>query len=380
MFTGSRLTLIKRVWAALGIVLTTTFLASGNFLQATTISSPNFDLDAANPSSLAVSTPTVWKDLVSNSTQLTIASNTSRSTEGGGSLQVSSGNGAQGAQSGSSGAYLAPSAVGSAYNPSGDMSIFLWIKPTSWNTDWNIFASRWFIDLAGTGGASDYHFSIKSTTSGGAVHKLNLYTTSASEMWGNYDFALNKWYSVGFTLTAGGNMQMYVNGQPDGAVRTSAGHTATNTSYLFVGDARSGNNCWTCSMNGYIGKFRIWNSVLTSSQVAGDYRNEAATFGYSSSLALSLASNTPQYRISNTITATITGPTNYAGKITFYENGKTIVGCKNKATSTSTATCAWKPSRHGVTTISASYTPSDLTFLTGSVANTYIVKARANNR
>lgn len=342
-------------------------------LYADTLTTPSFNLDGANTSSLAASTPTVWRDLISGTTSLTIGANSSRSSEGGGSLQISAG-------AGSSGAYLAPTTVGAASNPSGDITIMAWIKPTSWNSSWNIFASRWFTDFAGNGAATDqdYHFSIKSPTVNGATHFLNLFTSSKTDQYGTYDFALNNWYLVGFTLTSAGNLQFYVNGQPDGSVITGAGHTARTTTYLFVGDLR--NTCTACALNGYIGKFRIWSSTLTASQIAADYRNEAANFGYQSSVALSLSNANPLYRINNTITATLTGPVSPAGKVNFYERGKIIPGCKNKSASGSTVTCAWKPSLHGTTTLSASYTPSDAQYLTSSSQRSFIVAKRTNSR
>jgi Concanavalin A-like lectin/glucanases superfamily len=249
-------------------------------------------------------------------------------------------------------------------------------------SDWNIIASRWFTGVAGGGvnADNDYHFAIKSPTTGGAIHRLNLYTTSSNDLYGVTDFALNKWYLVGFTLSASGNLQLYVNGQPDGLVQTGVTHTARTTNYLWVGDLRTQAACFACTLNGNIGKFRLWNSVLTSSQVAADYRNEASVFGYQSNLALSLSTPAPIYRTNNTITATISGPPSPAGKITFYDNGKLIVGCKNKVVSTTTPSCAWKPSRHGRTTLTASYAPNDASYLSGSATGAYIVDIRAARR
>jgi hypothetical protein len=258
------------------------------------------------------------------------------------------------------------------------MTLMEWVKPTAWNATWNIIASRWFNDLAGNGTASDqdYHFSIKSPD--GLAHKLNLYTSSASDMYGSFNFSLNKWYLVGFTLTAGGNLQFYVNGKADGSVITGAAHTARTTNYLFVGDLRSG--CTACAMTGNIGKFRLWNSVLSSAQISADYKNEAADLGYASNLSLSLGTPAPLYRVSNTITASISGPTSLAGKITFYDNGRVIPGCRSKTVSSSTPTCSWKPNRHGYTKVSARYIPNDSDFVNGVSEATYFVTKRSTLR
>jgi len=244
---------------------------------------------------LASGSPTQWKDLATNgSTVFPLGANTSYSSEGGGSIAV---NGTLG----STGAYLAPTTIGANSNPSGNMNLLACVKPTSWNVDWNIIASRWFADFGGTSNGSDFHFAIRTN---GAAHSLNLYTTTLSNSYGSYNFALNSWYLVGFTLATDGTLKFYVNGQPDGSVISGAGHTTYSTTYLFVGDLR--NNYYACSMNGLIGKFRIWNSVLSPSQIAADYQNEAANFGYATTTSLSLVTLTPRYRSVVTSTATAT--------------------------------------------------------------------------
>jgi len=62
------------------------------------------------------------------------------------------------------------------------------------------------------------------------------------------------------------------------------------------------------------------------------------------------------YRTSGTITATA----NLAGKVTFYERGKVIPGCKNRPTNGSLiATCTWRPSVRGNVAISATNRPTN---------------------
>mgnify|MGYP002134462293 FL=1 len=344
-------------------------------IHAETISTPTFSLDGANTSSLAASAPTVWRDLIGGTISLPLGANTSRSNDGGGSLQVA-------AINGSSGAYLAPGATGTPSNIVGDMTLMAWVKPTSWNSDWNIIASRWFTNFAGNGlnGDADYHFAIKSTTSGGSTRQLNLHTANATDKWGSTNFSLNRWYLVGFTISATGNLQFYVNGQPDGSVQTNVIHTARSTNYLFIGDLRTAAACPACSLNGNIGKFRLWNSVLSASQIQADYQNEASVFGNKAGLALTVNSPTTVYRISNSITATISNLVSPAGRITFFENGKTIPGCKNKLVTTTTPSCAWKPSRHGVANISASYTPTDPTYVGDTARAAFVVETRSTKR
>ena len=62
------------------------------------------------------------------------------------------------------------------------------------------------------------------------------------------------------------------------------------------------------------------------------------------------------YRSAGTITATA----NLAGKVTFYERGKVIPGCKNRPTNGSLiATCTWRPSVRGNVAISATNRPTN---------------------
>lgn len=336
--------------------------------SASVTSNPVFNLDGGVSSSLSRGAAPLgtWNDLSGSGLTLNFGSNTSDTSTAGGAIILNA--------AGSSGAYLASgAATGTASNPSGDISLFAWIYLTSWNTDWNIVASRWFNGFGGGGGAgySDYHFAVKTS---GAAHKLNLYTTGNADIFGNRDLSLNKWYHIGFTLN-GTNLAFYVNGKYDTpTVTTGVSRTAYTTNYLFVGDLR--NTCTACSMNGYLAKFRLWSSALSQSVISADYRNEAAGFGYSSTPTISLSNSSPKYRISNTITATVTTP----GRVSFYEKGKLIPRCKNVVVSSTTGTCTWKPSVHGVTTVSANFIPTDTDYLSTSAAQNYIVPARSTTR
>jgi hypothetical protein len=95
------------------------------------------------------------------------------------------------------------------------------------------------------------------------------------------------------------------------------------------------------------------------------------------SLALPGNATSAEYNRAVTVTATVSP----AGKITFYENGRAIAGCRNKAFS-GTATCNWKPRQHGVAKLTATVSPTDTSnFSAGSaVPLTVQVVKRSNNR
>ena len=83
------------------------------------------------------------------------------------------------------------------------------------------------------------------------------------------------------------------------------------------------------------------------------------------------------YRTVGTITATGT----LAGAVTFYERGKAIPGCvRVPMNGSNVATCTWKPSIHGSTTITATAKPSNTYVPNGSTSLNIGVIARSGKR
>ena len=336
-----------------------------NQANASVSTNPTFELDPSNANSFNPSSTGTVYDLVSNRSISGTNSGVSYSSTDGGVFSGFSG-------AANTGFYFSPAASGHGTNPSGNMSLETWVKFTSWNATWNIFASRWFTNLAGSGVPSDFHFAAKLS---GSTYKLNLFTTSTSDTYGSADLALNTWYLLGFTIdNSTQELKFYINGQQDGATKTGITRTANTSNYLFVGDPRTA--CGACSFNGQMSKFRMWNSALTSSQILSNFRSEGASFGYSTTTTLSAATSpNPNYRTANLITATVSKP----GKVTFYQQGVVIPGCKNR-TATSTATCNWKPSRRGKISVTASLTPTDLGFVPSSGSINFNVLNRSASR
>ena len=341
---------------------------SGNLVpvKAAVSSSPTFELDASNASSLATSGATSWRDLVSNgSITGSLVGNAAYNAASGGSLSVSG--------AGKGGANFPAAAAGTPTNPSGDMSLMMWVKFSSFNSEWDLLASHWFSNTDGAT-ATDWHFALR--ISGGS-HYLNLWTTGKSNTFGTTAFATNTWYQVGFTLTAAGAMQFYINGEPEGSVVTGHTRNSNSSALLWISDART--NCVACSMNGNIARFRMWNSKLDSATVLNDFNVERENFGYApfvSSASFTLASNTPAYRALNTITATV--PLN--SKVTFYANSKVIPGCKKVSPVSTTAICRWKPSTRGPIGVRLSYTTSGSATVNWAPATTVFVGKRTTAR
>jgi hypothetical protein len=326
---------------------------------------PTFELDASNIDSFNPSNTGLVYDLVSNRSISAPNTGVTYSASDGGIFSSFSG-------AGSTGFSFAPAAVGHSTNPSGSMTLETWVRFSSWNSTWNIFATRWFDNLAGSQSSYDFHFAVKVN---GSSRRLNLYTTNSNDNYGSQEIALNTWYLVAFTLnTTSQELKFYVNGKQDGPTIAGISRTPNTSNYLFVGDTR--NNCTACSFNGQMARFRMWNSVLTSAQMLSNFRSEGAGFGYSTTTSLTAATTpNPRYRTSNLLTATVSKP----GRVTFYQQGVVIPNCKNRV-ATTTTTCNWKPSRRGKISVSALLTPTDLGFVPSTGAIDFQILNRSSAR
>lgn len=334
--------------------------------NASVTTNPTFELDPSNVNSFNPASTTYVYDLVSNRAISGTNTGVTYSASDGGIFSSFSG-------AGGTGFYFAAAAIGDGTNPSGNITLETWVKFTSWNVTWNIFATRWFNNLTGGQTGSDFHFSVKNN---GVNQKLNLYTTNTSDAFGTQVINLNTWYLLGFSINnSTQELKFYINGQQDGVTISGVTRTANTANQLWVGDVRT--NCSACSFNGQMATFRMWNSVLTSAQMLSNFRSEGAAFGYSTTTSLSAAvSPTPIYRTTNLITATVSKP----GKVTFYQQGVVIPGCKNKTAVSTTATCSWKPSRRGKVSVTASLMPTDLGFVPSNGALNFQVLNRSGAR
>jgi hypothetical protein len=155
--------------------------------------------------------------------------------------------------------------------PTGDISIFVWVKATALRSNWNIFMTKWFAD-ANNGGGSDFHYDLFNNGSNVYQH---LFTTNKSDMYGVTPLYSNTWYNVGFAIS-NGNLQMYVNGTKDGNVITGAARSNVVNSSLWLGDARTNG---LVTYNGYIGSVQIYNRALTQEEVFQNYNATKHKYG-----------------------------------------------------------------------------------------------------
>ena len=154
--------------------------------------------------------------------------------------------------------------------PTGDMSVFLWIRASVLNNGWNIMLTKWFYDFAGNGGYSDFHYAIYPS---GGLYYQNLYTATQYNLFGSNAISTNTWYQIGFTI-GNGTMQMYMNGALDGASRTNS-RTNYTQSHLWLGDVRAG----VGGLIGNIGSVSIYNRVITQDEVFQNFNATKHKYG-----------------------------------------------------------------------------------------------------
>ena len=79
-----------------------------------------------------------------------------------------------------------------------------------------------------------------------------------------------------------------------------------------------------------------------------------------STIALTTAGNVSTAEFNKTLV--ITATTNVAGKVIFKENNRKISGCINKVVVSTSVTCNWKPKIRGNVNLTASFTPSSISY------------------
>ena len=344
---------------AVAAILATAVLSLAQYAYAATppvTTAPTFSLDFSDSSKVSGST---WTDQVASLSAAAVG--TQFSPELGGIETFTA-----------SASYLdfGKPAIGSALNPTNDLSGEVWIKFTTLNQYWNIFLTHWFDDLAGNGTASDFHFGVY--TDGVRTRTLNLYTTNKADLYGTTAIVTNKWYHFVFTIdnsSATKREAIYVNNNLEASYTSASSLRVANTSNKFiVGDARA-----ATGPNGVLAKVRLYSRALTATEVQSNFFAERAAFGYQAQVNLSAANGL--YRTSQTLTAT----SSQAGKATFYANNKVIPGCMKKAITT-TVTCSWKPAIHGFNNVRVAVTPTDAQYADGSAQSTIFIVKRTNNR
>lgn len=175
-------------------------------------------------------------------------------------------------------------------------------------------------------------------------------------------------------VDAGSSLSFSISGTDaaDFAINSSSGVLAFASSPDFEAPADSDTN------NTYVVVITVSDGALSDTQtltVTITNANESAT------VSAPTVSGTINKGISTTITVTL----NAAGKVRFFLGGKRISNCLARSTTGSypnfSATCSWKPPVTGRQSLTASITPTDISFSAATSASTAVwVNKRASSR
>lgn len=238
-----------------------------------------------------VNASTSWSDSI-NSNNLNQV-NTSYSSSNGGYVTLN----------GSSSYLNAPSNL-TSFN-SNNMSMFFWIKPTTFGSD------RMIVQMGRNNccdADTEFFFYLNSTG------KLVFWDWASGAGFDNVvssnALTLNEWSYVGFTksTTSGSALTFYINGASSG--NFSAVNKSISANDFVIGrDHRDGNKYFA----GSVARASVWNTALTSTDVSNNY---AATNGIAIAPAISTTNNTQSVNAGSAITTAST--TNTGGAVSSY--------------------------------------------------------------
>lgn len=172
---------------------------------------------------------------------------------------------------------------GDAINPTGDMTVEVWVKFNTVHTaNWNIFATKWF-----TGPSSASAGCTNGTFHFGLLYgKVNVYTSGpgGQDVRGTTTITNNSWHQFAFTMVnpsnrfgssanLNGTLSVYVDGVLENSVTaTNVYQTVGTGCEMILGDGRSTGNL---GIDGGMEKFRMYNRALSAAEINKNYRADA---------------------------------------------------------------------------------------------------------
>ena len=308
------------------ITTNTNFYAKWSAIYATGLI---VNLDATQTNSLASNSATTWNSIEPGNTAISSTSKTATftATPSPGSVTFSS-----------------TSTVNYGHRTeleiSGDLTVETWIKlDPSFTpvTSLVSIASHWYDNSSGskTNASMDWYFGIYNGF-------LNLYTSNGSGV--ESAIASSKkflasdagtWIHVGFVQKANGDVQFYVNGLPDGSIKSSNARRAATTPRLILGLSNA-------SFVGSMSKFRIYSGGLTASQIRSNFNADASAFSITpsnnatlSALAVSSVTLSPSFTSgTKSYTASVA---NSVGSVTVTPTANSTITVNGTAVTSGTA-------------------------------------------
>ncbi len=169
-------------------------------------------------------------------------------------------------------------AVASSFTPGNRGSITFWYNSAS---NWNSNGDRMLFDASRNLGNNnaDKHFFLVRQDNGGGRLVFVLEDSNDQRMraiTGGLGFAGGTWVHIAVTWDLPADfMEIYVNGASVATDNTNTNGVLGNINDLYIGDNRDtgtgGNNWSNDSANGFLDEFRIYDEVISASQVATDF-------------------------------------------------------------------------------------------------------------
>lgn len=274
-------------------------------------------------------------------------------------------------------------------NSGNDSALFTVVASDSVTARIRFLSSPNFESPADVGSNNGYELSIRATDTAGnfANQSITISVTNVNEAptistnGSGETHAVTQAENLSSVITyaatdvdAGASLSFSVSGTDaaDFAINSSSGVLTFASSPDFEAPADSDTN------NTYVVVITVSDGALSDTQtltVTITNANESAT------VSAPTVSGTINKGISTTITVTL----NASGKVRFFLGGKRISNCLARSTTGSypnfSATCSWKPPVTGRQSLTASITPTDISFSAATSASTAVwVNKRASSR
>ena len=137
--------------------------------------------------------------------------------------------------------------------------------------------------FSSSGSNYDYFFSFGNGSSGSMVsiakflgtNVLYIYDGSSSLQSG-YAVSLNTWYNLAISVT-GNTYKLYVNGVLEYTVTGNTKNITSNTAQMGSYSSSAGN--YGNNLTGRVGEFRVYQAILTGTEILANFNNTKATYG-----------------------------------------------------------------------------------------------------
>jgi hypothetical protein len=129
------------------------------------------------------------------------------------------------------------------------------------------------------GGASDWSYGLRTNAAGATYLEIGNGTTSVTSP--SYTVSTGQWYQIVgvWSNVASNSITLYVNGISQGSNSHSFTSVKNSTNPLYLGNYNG--NEYQQSLNGRMGVVRMYNKVLTASEVLGNYNTDKSKYGLS---------------------------------------------------------------------------------------------------